>query len=60
MNFSKENSYYSIKRLNKKDFACKQISRKNIQKHPKTSYELFKIIRQAEKVVSNSSFYSDI
>ena len=27
--FSNENSYYSIKRLNKKDFTCKQISRKN-------------------------------
>ena len=30
-----------------------------ITKHPKTSHKLFKTIRQAEKVGSNSSLYSD-
>ena len=30
-----------------------------IREHPKTSHKLFKTIKQAEKVGSNSSFYSD-
>ena len=30
-----------------------------ITEHPKTSHKLFKTIRQAEKVGSNSSLYND-
>ena len=105
--FSKESSYYSIKRLKKKDLLllankliektsnprnAKEhnqsfIRKKNtksvkqleiityqwktfenpnivhiksfVTEHPKTSHELSKAIRQAEKVGSNRSLYSD-